>query len=172
VVCSRVNFTFTATRASFWPTLASRGPLSASWQAGYTEIMRFCGSCPAWTAWKCASSCGPDVVILGRWSPSALLEWCPVVAERYISRKTDWTQTADCVASYVDGSKACDFCHVEALEGARTPSPQDCRESCGKISDSCDKRTLALYQGVFESTPCRALPCAVEWMENASKTYC
>ena len=167
MACSRVNFTFTATRDSSWPTLASRGPLSASWQAGYAAIMRFCGSC--------ATGLENVPLPLGQRlclrSPSALLEWCPAVAERYISRKMDWTQTADCMAS-VDGSNACDFCHVKALEGARTPSPQDCRESCGKISGSCDKRSLAMYQGLFESMPCRALSCALEWVEDASKTYC
>ena len=58
------------------------------------------------------------------------------------------------------------------LEVARTPSPQDCRETRGKISGSCDKRSLAMYQGVFESMPCGALPCALEWIEVASKSYC
>ena len=60
MACSRVNFTFifTATHTSCWPTLACRGPSSASWQGDYATIMRFRGSSATGTAWKCASSCG------------------------------------------------------------------------------------------------------------------
>lgn len=56
----------------------------------------FSGSCSTRAAWRCVSSCEPEVVVSAQWSSNTLWGRCTAEVQRDICRKEDWTWKTDC----------------------------------------------------------------------------